>query len=200
MADPTLNQLLAGIRDQESGGSYTIVNSIGAMGAYQVMPENLATWTREALGHTLTKSQFLASPADQDKVARYVIGGYYSKYGAQGAASMWYSGQPDYTKTYGNPPVYQYVKDVIAKALGTGAGLSGGTSGGTANATPAGLLDIPGDIINFFKTAVNDLTTTANFLGAFFRPSTYVRIGSGLFGIIFLILGIFCLARETRNG
>ncbi|MEV8530096.1 transglycosylase SLT domain-containing protein [Streptomyces sp. NPDC052000] len=199
MADPTLDQLLAGIRDQESGGSYTIVNSIGAMGAYQVMPENLASWTQEALGHTLTKAQFLASPADQDRVARYIIGGYYTKYGAQGAAAMWYSDQPDPTKTFGDPPVHEYVDDVIKKALKL-TGSTSGSSGGAVNATPAGLLDIPGDVLNFFKTAVNDMTATANFLGAFFKPSTYVRIGSGLFGFVFIILGIYCLAREANNG
>lgn len=199
MADQTLDQLLAAIRDQESSGSYTIVNSIGAMGAYQVMPEHLASWTQEALGHTLTKSQFLASPADQDHVARYIIGGYYTRYGARGAASMWYSGQPDPTKSYGSPPVSQYVDDVIAKALKT-TGLSGASSGGTATATPAGLLDIPGDVLTFFKTAVSDMTATANFLGAFFKPSTYVRIGSGIFGFIFIILGIYCLAREANSG
>jgi hypothetical protein len=199
--DPTLDQLLAGIREQETGGEkspYTTVNSIGALGAYQVMTENVASWTKEALGHSLTKAQFLASPADQDATARYIIGGYYSKYGAKGAAAMWYSGQPDPTKTYGNPPVYSYVNDVIASALKAGKGITGT---GPANAAPTGdsIFSWPSDVVNFFKAAYADIESTANFFAAFFRPSTYVRIGAGFFGTVFIILGIICLALETRE-
>jgi len=126
----TLGQFLAAIRKQESGGNYRAVNSSsGALGAYQVMPANVASWTQRALGHALTPAQYLASDSAQDAVASTILGGYFNKYGAAGAAAMWYSGQPDPTKTYGSPPVYQYVKDVLA-LIGTSGSVS-------TSATPA---------------------------------------------------------------
>lgn len=113
--------------DQESGNNYSAVNaSSGALGRWQVMPANVGPWTLETVGRTLTPDEFLASHAAQDDVAVGVLGGYFDSYGPRGAAAMWYSGQPDWHATYGNPPVYQYVDDVIAlmaKAPG-GAGLN----------------------------------------------------------------------------
>lgn len=123
----TLDQFLAAERAQESGGNYSVVNSIGAMGAYQVMPSNLASWTRSALGHTDTEQQFLNSPADQDAVARYELGPVFSAHGPAGAAAWWYSGQTDPTKTYGNPPVYKYVQEVLGR-IGSAGTVTGGAT------------------------------------------------------------------------
>lgn len=176
MASVTLNQLLAGIRQQESGGNYSVVNSIGAVGAYQVLKSNIPSWTKEALGHSLTWEQYRDDPAAQDKTARYIIGGYYDKYGAAGAAAMWYSGQPDPTKTYGNPSVATYVRQVLAKASGSGSGLSGGSgttstpSGGTGSTTvqQAGWLgDVGGWIGGLVSSGVGDV---AGMLGTVFTP------------------------------
>lgn len=129
----TLDEFLAAERQQESGGNYQDVNSSsGALGAYQVMPANVASWTERALGHSDTPQEFLHSDPDQDAVARTVLGGYFAKYGAAGAAAEWYSGQPDPTKTYGNPPVYEYVREVLARI-----GKAGSVSGGSSTATPA---------------------------------------------------------------
>lgn len=115
MADTKASFLWA-IKQQESGGDYSVVNSSsGAIGAYQVMPSNVASWTKQALGYSLTPAQFRSNPAAQDAVANTILGGYYDQYGARGAAAMWYSGQPDPSKTYGNPPVYKYVSDVLSK-------------------------------------------------------------------------------------
>ena len=113
--------------EQESGNNYSAVNqSSGALGRWQVMPANVAPWTRQAVGRTLTPDQFLNSHTAQDDVAVTILGGYFLTYGAAGAAAMWYSGQPDPTKTYGNPPVYQYVNDVLAlmRHAPGGAGLN----------------------------------------------------------------------------
>lgn len=115
MADTKASFLWA-IKQQESGGDYNIVNqSSGALGAYQVMPANVPSWTKQALGKSLTPSQFLSNPSAQDAVANKILGGYYDQYGARGAAAMWYSGQPDPNKTYGSPSVADYVKQVIAR-------------------------------------------------------------------------------------
>ena len=50
----TLDQLLYGIRQVESGGNYSVVNGIGAVGAYQVMKANIPSWTKKALGYSMT--------------------------------------------------------------------------------------------------------------------------------------------------
>lgn len=99
---------------QESGGNYTVVNSSsGALGKYQVMPANLAPWLKECHLPVVTPAKYLADPILQDQLAKCKLGGGYQRYGPRHMASIWYSGQPDYHKTYGDPPVYQYVADVI---------------------------------------------------------------------------------------
>lgn len=101
--------------EQESGGDYLAVNSnSGALGKWQVMPANLPEWLRESGLQPMSPEQYLHSQTAQNKLAVTILGGDYHKYGPRGAASVWYSGQPDFTKTYGDPPVYQYVNDVIA--------------------------------------------------------------------------------------
>lgn len=135
----SLDQLLYGVRQVESGGNYHVVNSIGAVGAYQVMKANIPSWTRRALGYSMTWQQFRDSRAAQDAVARYMLGGYLKKYGAAGAASMWFSGQPNPNSSAsdGGNTVRQYVNKVLA-ASGGGSVTSGGGSygSGTAAVTP----------------------------------------------------------------
>jgi hypothetical protein len=89
-----------------------------------------------------------------------------------------------------------------------------GSATSTATATPAG---IPfgnqlGPIIaatiapaqniaalgDFFGKLYSIAVEFFNFFMAFFRPSTYIRIGAGIFGFGFLIAGIVFLARETK--
>jgi NlpC/P60 family len=85
------------------------------------------------------------------------------------------------------------------------SGTTPGTAGGVQSAewwnpfSGDSIFNWPSDVVDFFKSATSDLSSTADFLGSFFRPSTYVRIGSGLFGFIFLMAGCFFLIREARN-
>lgn len=123
----TLDQLLYGVRMVETSGrpdGYTTVNSIGACGAYQVMDYHIPDWTKEALGHVLTKAQFLASPKAQDAVARYFLGKSYAKYGPEGAAAVWFSGQPNPNSksSDGGNTVRQYVNKVMGYATGSKPG------------------------------------------------------------------------------
>ena len=105
--------------EQESSNNYLAVNpDSGALGRWQVMPGNVDPWLKEAGWKPLTGNQFLHSKAAQNAVANKILGGYYDQYGAAGAAAMWYSGQPDPGKTYGDPPVYVYVADVL-KLMGS---------------------------------------------------------------------------------
>lgn len=106
---------LAAVRTQESGGNYQAVNpGSGALGAWQIMPSNLPGWLAQAGLPQMTPWSFLHDPGAQNTLAWVILGGYFDRYGAAGAAAMWYSGQPDPTKTYGKPPVWQYVADVLA--------------------------------------------------------------------------------------
>lgn len=130
---------------QESGGDYSAVNSTsGALGKWQVMPDNLPGWLKRSGQPDMTPSQYLADHKAQDRLAWVILGGDYDTYGARGAASVWYSGQPDWHATYGNPPVYQYVDDVIAimrKANGVipPESGSGPGPGGTVTTTNIGI-------------------------------------------------------------
>jgi len=174
-------KFLWAIRQQESGGNYKSVNSSsGALGAYQVMPSNLAAWERAAGLKSETSIQYLNDPSEQDAVAAKILGGYFSKYGDKGAAAMWYSGQPDPTKTYGNPPVYQYVADVV-KLEGTApdSGLPGTGAGTVASGTdPA--------------TAVpaSTASTMLGLLGISNLQDTAERIGLVLLGGLLIVIAL----------
>src|SRR5487761_468880 len=120
-------RFIAAERQQESSGDYQVVNpGSGALGAYQVLPSNLPQWLPESGQQDMSPDAYLACDPCQDAVAWTILGGYFDQYGAAGAAAMWYSGQPDPHATYGNPPVYQYVNDVLRlmgdPTLNTGGG------------------------------------------------------------------------------
>jgi hypothetical protein len=80
----------------ESGNRYdnTTTTSKGtAYGRYQVMGSDLADWTRQALGHSMTPQQFLGSKFAQDAVFQKIFGDYVQKYGPGGAARAWFAGE-----------------------------------------------------------------------------------------------------------
>lgn len=132
-------------RQQESGGNYGSVNkSSGALGAYQILPSNLSAWEKKAGIAPEAPGAFLKDAAAQDAVATVVLGGYFDRYGDAGAAAMWYSGQPDPNKTYGNPPVSTYVQEVLSKEKQAPSGwLPGGSGAQSGSATPVGTTGIP---------------------------------------------------------
>jgi hypothetical protein len=156
MPASSLDSFLWAIGQMESGGNYKARNPGGALGKYQVMPANVASWTKEALGHSLTPDQFYNSPSAQEAVARKILGGYYQKYGPAGAAAAWFSGSPNVNSNAsdGNTTVRNYVKTVLslmgkapANAGNTGSTGDGvyrpgdTTTGGTATATQASYKD-----------------------------------------------------------
>lgn len=111
--------LVRAIAGKESGGNYSAVNPhSGALGKYQIMPGNIASWSREALGYSITPQQFLANPRLQEQIAQHRLRKYYSQYGAAGAASAWYSGDPNKWRTSRNPQgqypsIYNYVQAIL---------------------------------------------------------------------------------------
>ena len=111
------------IAGKESGGSYQAINKdSGAMGKYQIMPSNIegpGGWDMEILGRNITPQQFMSNPALQDKIALGKLRQYYNKYGARGAASAWYSGDPNKWQNTssqgGYPSIAAYVADIIRR-------------------------------------------------------------------------------------
>lgn len=102
--DPTTRALMyrQAISQIESGsfqGNYSALGPITnsgdrAYGRYQVMGNNIPSWTEQHYGERLTPSQFLANPAAQDKVFDSEFGSYVSKYGEGPAANKWFTGSP----------------------------------------------------------------------------------------------------------
>jgi hypothetical protein len=98
-----------------------------------------------------------------------------------------------------------YAHIILGKAgvpVGAKAGKSGENSAYDPNsginkavgAATSGLLDFPGEIVTFFKEGASSIEDATQFLTAFFQPSTYVRIGAGITGFSFLIIGLIALA------
>lgn len=109
------------ISGQESGGNYGAVNpDSGAMGKYQIIPGNIqgpGGWDAEALGRNVSTNQFLSSPSLQEQIATFKLKQYYNKYGARGAASAWYSGDPNKWRNSspqgGYPSIRSYVEQIL---------------------------------------------------------------------------------------
>lgn len=116
------------IGQYESGGNYNAKGPIvvsgmykgdRAYGKYQVMGKNIPSWSKEALGRSITKEEFLANPELQDKIAQYKMNKIYQQYGnVEDVASVWFSGQPvaraGNRKDVLGTTVPQYVKNVSA--------------------------------------------------------------------------------------
>lgn len=93
------------VKDVESsGGDYSIRGPVvtkgtykgeRAMGAYQVMPGNLAQWSKAALGREVTEEEFMGSPEIQDAVFIDQMKKSKEKHGSvEDAVSVWFSGRP----------------------------------------------------------------------------------------------------------
>lgn len=121
----SLNDFMNALSSQESGGNYSAVNKhTGALGRWQVLPGNVSAWAKRHLGIKLTASQFLRSPAMQDRLVKAVLGSYVSKYGYRGAAAAWYSGNPKLENNYRSqkygPSIGDYVDSVMGKMKSSG--------------------------------------------------------------------------------
>jgi hypothetical protein len=130
MADLTLDQILAAIRQHESGGNYTAKNPYGsASGAYQFID---STW-RSVLGQIAPQlvgtypTAASAPPALQDQAARHMAQGAFQRYGTLAAVpAVWYVG-------HYNPNNLNYVpspesgnKKTVAQFISDIYGIAGG--------------------------------------------------------------------------
>ena len=103
----SMEQLMAHIRAVESSNRYYVDNGLGYFGAYQIDYANYDNWTHwtqdyVASGGVLETSPVTAeephgpawTPTNQDNVARFILTGYYQKYGSyEMAARCWNQGE-----------------------------------------------------------------------------------------------------------
>jgi hypothetical protein len=88
---------------------------------------------------------------------------------------------------------------VTSKQTGVLDTVSGISPNSSLSDALGGLITWPGDILGFFKDATDSVSSVASFFGAFFQPSTYVRIGAGVFGMVFLLAGCIFLIVGARQ-
>ncbi len=205
----TMAQYAAAIRQIESGGDYSklgplLANGDQALGGYQVMRSNLASWTQGALGRSLSQSEFLSSPAAQDAVFAKYFGSSLSKFGnPQDAASVWFTGRPMATGAGASDVLgttgAQYVQK-FNTALGqvtntagqfgssinsAGSGLNSLASG--LNSMGSGLSDFGKSLTSYFPSAPS---SSGGGIGSLF---------SKLFGSIFVPNGAQATAAASGS-
>lgn len=90
---------------QESGTNFRAVNPhSGALGYGQVMPANVPSWSREALGYSVSPENFLNNPEIQLLVIDYKLNQFWQNalvassgdeaIAVRRVAAQWYSGRP----------------------------------------------------------------------------------------------------------
>lgn len=104
IGDDDVTKLAEAIGAFESSGKYDALGKRvtkgpykgqQALGKYQVMPDNLPEWSKEALGREVSVEEFLSHPEIQDKIARHRVGVLYKQYkNPKDVASAWFSGGP----------------------------------------------------------------------------------------------------------
>lgn len=127
----TLPEFRTALIGKESSNDFSRVNpDSGALGYGQVMPKNLPSWSKAAVGRAVSRREYLRSPAIQIKVIDYhllkAIRNMKSK-GLEGdeliraVGSIWYSGKPELRNNtkkqyYGTgvyPSIYDYTVDLL---------------------------------------------------------------------------------------
>ena len=124
------------ILGQESGYNYKAVNPhSGALGFGQVMPANVPSWTRAALGKELTSQQFLNNPQAQIQTIDHKLNEYLQRqlkaaggdlatavrrvaaswYGGEGNAKLYDNSKPQYYNGHKYPSFQEYTNSILSK-------------------------------------------------------------------------------------
>jgi len=120
-----VSKIASAIGQFESGGNYKAIGPVTssgdkAYGKYQIMGNNIPSWSKEALGRSITVQEFLNNSQIQDAIAEYKMGKYYQQYGDIGSvATAWFAGpgavgKNSQAKDVIGTSVPSYVKNVIA--------------------------------------------------------------------------------------
>jgi len=105
-----VDALSRAIISQESTNNHESLNPHSqALGLAQIMPANIGTWSKEALGYRISVDEFLSNPTAQKQIINYKLEQYWhdALVESQGdeeiavlrVASHWYSGSPDLYKS-----------------------------------------------------------------------------------------------------
>lgn len=127
-----LDRMQGSVVSQESGGRQGVRNErTDASGLYQVMPANIAPWTRKYVGREMSQDEFLRDKTAQDKVFRGEMGKYIAKAlpkakdedeAIRMGSAAWYGGEgamhryDDPTKFRPNEPSFrEYTSSILNK-------------------------------------------------------------------------------------
>lgn len=181
-------QVVAAQIDLESTWNPTAVSPAGAQGIAQFEP---GTWAQYGHGSPFNVDDAFAAYTAYMSALLHQEGGDIRK-----ALQAYNAGPKNLGAGSG------YADTILRRAGGavpvSASGGSGGAGTGSGD-SGGGLLSWPADITGFFTSATDVLTGNVSWMKAFFQPSTYVRLGAGLFGTVFLILAVVFLAKETKG-
>lgn len=147
------------VEGQESGGDPNAVSKVGAVGIYQIMPDNWPSWSKEA-GYEGADPN---DEAAQRAVGEFKLGQFYDKYGPEGALVAWYAGEGNAerwvngksTDAWGRswdapqkdgPSIRGYVNETMARMPQVSQESSGGDNANPAGVTPVWMSTQGGDI------------------------------------------------------
>lgn len=144
----SMSNYATAIKSIESGGNYSAIGPLSRKGdrpygAYQVMGNNIPSWTKELLGYSVSTQEFLKSKSIQDGVFAQQFGKYVTRFGNDlDAASAWLTGRP-MAKAGNDADVLgttasKYVQKFKA-ALGNQTDLTSAVAAGTETGTKDGL-------------------------------------------------------------
>jgi hypothetical protein len=184
-AAPTniIEQAKQGVARVESGGNYGAIgpavkrkDSVDhAYGKYQVMGANIPSWTKQALGKSLTPREFLDDKDAQEAVFEDQFKRNIAKYGSlEDAVSVWFSGRPlaQATKA-GARDVNMGVQDYVSKVMGGAVGPYQTAKTAPMTGEAPSLRNVP---VNAFTSEIAPTNTFA----AQAAPAPQVDISAGL--------------------
>ncbi len=108
---------------RESSGSYNakgvvLKNGDRAYGKHQIMGNNIPSWSKEALGRSLTIDEFMADPKKQELIAQYKIHELLKRYSERDVVSIWFTGKPlagnEHLADVNGTTAKNYVAEVLA--------------------------------------------------------------------------------------
>jgi hypothetical protein len=172
-AMPTLEELARAFGFVESTHDYGQIgpptrSGDRAYGYYQVMGENVPSWTERWVGRRMTPQEFLADPAAQDAVFYGQLGQYWNELPdadpelrVRNAASRWFSGRPWSAETAGLNDTYitnQEYGDRVLRSLGM------------TNGAPTMTMDPNAPPTGFMGGVQNTMQTIGQGIGTLFQP------------------------------
>lgn len=164
----TLAPLMAAIALAESGGDSEAKNPSGASGPWQIMvPEN-DQYIPGGAGNVFNLDDNAAAAVAIEK--------------AQGLGAW---------TTYTSGAYKKFLQSGVTPAA------AGATTTSSVTSALGDVVGLPLQLLNFFGDMDKALGASWSALTDFFAPSTWVRAGAGLVGLVLLAFGLVALAKAT---